>query len=967
MKYWLLVWGCCLGVWAGAAELRPVPWSEGICVPGRFEINSSGKMTAAADPADNAVNFEVTFAPGSDFWAYPVLRLQEKESLADVDVIRFDFKARQGKADAPYSHAYVMFSGEPQYYSMPEPKAEYQTVTINVAEAMKNPAAVRAIRIGVNPTDPQLSFSIRNLQFLSNRKMSSDFETSDAVKANAPAAAFVQGESLNFELKKYAAVPCRWTLRNWKNEIVREGDWPAAGREPLVLEPLSNGYYQLELTAQDAAFAGSRSFAVVPDPAKRASNFNSFFAMDSAQSWLARPDSANPRQPQDPWDLVSETARRAGLNMVRERMSWAEVEPAAGKYDWKQYKLNADLLAKRDVKVLGMYHDAPQWAKTNTPLLPGDLLATYSFAKKAAETMKNEVTVWEFWNEQDIGFTSESAWDYVAAFKAASLGFKAADPAMPVAIGGLCIIPFTAYTDVIMKNGAGEYFDIFNVHIYHTLRDYTVELQKIRANMDKYAIADRPLWVTENGSRMEGSGRIDSFLPKLKAHSPDQELLIAENLAKMMISLQFLGVERDFFFVLPPYNEGGGSKDWGLMRRDFTVKPGFAAFAVLADKLGNAKLLGEASLGERVKGFVYRQKDGSDTLVYWSRSELDTDDQRPDLTPKNLFETTFSLPRPGRVDGVDLFGTPFVADGAKVTADRFPRFLDKVNGLTVSAAPVAAQAKPANTPVIDKSIVFRTELSGDFSLAVEKDSVDVKTETPKFKLQIWNLSDRPKTGKVVISGGKAINLPDKLTVPAFGKTELELGFTPQYDETYKGAIKIDGVFGNLPVSQLYIPVRSQKAMAESGKKVEMPQMLDPANWHKNSSGQMEIAFDKTESAIRFQTHFPPGVDRWVYPEYILQLPQESLKGAAGIGFEVKVSNAPAVKQMLVMAVYDNKKDDGKTVFLSMPNPKSDWQERMVQFPASPEPGSIYKLRFGLNSDTDDITYLIRNVRIYYTR
>lgn len=945
------------------AAPRPLPWSQGIGKAANFKANSSGKMTISDDAKANAVRFDVEFKPGTDFWAYPALNLRG-ESLADVSEIRFEFKAEQQPADAGYRCVYVMIGDEKPYFTLSAPKAEYQSVTIDVAKAVKNPAAVKSLKIGMNPKGAKLTFFIRNLEFLGEKKNAA-YDAADAVVAAAPGTVFLQGEPLEFKLKPYAAVPAKWTLRNWKDETLRSGDWPERG--PLTLAALPNGYYKLELAAEGAKFTGFRSFTVVADPAKRPANPDMFFALDSAQSWLARPDSNNPRQPANAYEVVSEVARRAGLAQVRGRLSWAETEPAPGKYDWKQYKTNADLLSARGVTISGMYHNAPKWAKTNTEHLPGDLPAAYTFAKKAAEVFKGQMTDWEFWNEQDIGFTSEGAWDYAAALKAAALGFKAGDPSLAVAIGGYAITPVSSYADVVMENGAGEYFDLFNVHSYHAIKDFPAILKNIRAHMERHGIADRPVWFTENGCRMEGSGRQESYMPGIRMHSPDQELLIAEFMPKMMIAMQFLGVARDFFFVLPPYNEGGGSKDWGLMRRDFTVKPGFTAFATLTDRLGNAVPAGEVDLGKGIKGYLYRQKNGSNTLVYWSISPLDNEGERPNLTTADRLERTFSLPKQkGVLKGVDLFGTPFETDGTKVTATRFPSFLDGVTGVKVSVPfkmPKTAGA-PEN-PEFDKTIIFRTELSKDFVLSAAKDSVDARKDDAKFKLQIWNLSEKPKTGIVSISGGKTSGLPESVSIPAFGKTELELGFTPELDREFKGELRATGVFGGRKATPLVIPMQSLKAMADSGRKVEMPQMVDPVNWRKNASGTMTIGYDAAEKAISFRTQFPPNVDRWTYPEYVLQLPQESLKGALGIGFEVKVSKASAVKQMLVMAVAGKQKEGGSSVNLQVTPPAEQWEKRFVQFPAGFDPAKVEQLRIGINPLEDDVTVQLRDIRIIY--
>jgi len=955
----------CLLLTASAviAASAVLPWSDATNAASRFKANTSGQMTVSDDADQKAVRFDVQFKPGTDFWVYPVLTLKDGESLADVDRIRFEFKAVQGNPEAKYTAAYVMFGNEKPYYTLPTPSAEYQIVTIDVAKAVKDPAAVKAIKIGINPKDAKLTFWIKNLQFFTGKPEAAT-DAAAVIRCAAPAAAFLQDEELKFTLDPQMT-PVKWTLKDWQNKVLQEGQWPASGE--LVLAALPNGYYQIELTGDGKEFTNFRSFTVVPDPAKRPANPDMFFAMDSAQSWLARPDAKNPRQPSNAFEVTSEAARRAGIQSIRERLSWAATEPAPGNFNWAQYKTNADLLAARGIKISGMYHDAPQWAKTNTARLPGDLLAAYHFAKKLNAEFHGQMTDWEFWNEQDIGFAPEGAWDYAAAFKAASLGFKAEHPDFPVAVGGFAITNVGPYADTVMANDAGEYFDIFNIHTYAPIKDYPALLQAIKALLGRHQLGDKPIWFTENGSNMEGSGRLASYMPGIRMHSFDQELLVAEFLPKMMIAMQSLGVSRDFFFVLPPYNEGGGNKDWGLMRRDFTVKPGYTAFATLADQLGRAKLLGQVDLGKEIKGYLYRQPDGGKTLVYWSISPLDTESGRPNLSTGDLLRRTFALPGAARkVNGVDLFGTPFTADSDQLTATRFPAFVNGAGDLKLSVpfeAPAAGKSKA--DAALDKTIIFRTELSDAFPLFAGKDSVDVKTADAKFKLQIWNLSNEAKTGSVAVTGGKVTGLPASVIVPAFGKTELALGFTPDIDKSFKGALRVNGEFNGRRTTGLVIPIQSMQAMIDSGRKVEMPQMVDPANWRKNSSGTQTITYDTKEQAIVVQTKFPAGVDRWSYPEYVLQLPQESLEKALGIGFEVKVAKAADIKQMLVMAVTDKQKEGGKSANLPVVAPTDTWQERFVQFPIGYDAGKVEQLRIGVNANADDVTVMIRNIKIYY--
>ena len=53
--------------------------------------------------------------------------------------------------------------------------------------------------------------------------------------------------------------------------------------------------------------------------------------------------------------------------------------------------------------------------------------------------------------------------------------------------------------------------------------------------------------------------------------------------------------------IVDAYNEQGGLKDWGVLRRDFSAKPAFAAFATLTDQLGDAQYLGQLDCGSGIR------------------------------------------------------------------------------------------------------------------------------------------------------------------------------------------------------------------------------------------------------------------------------------------------------------------------------------------------------------------------------
>lgn len=953
---------------AVAETLYPLPWSAELNRPERYLINSSGKLSITRDMTERALKFDVTFPPGADFWCYPLFTFNRPlENPADAEYLRFDIRAVQADDRAGFGPVLVFVDEKRLPY--PAPTGEWRTVTLKLADAGKSPDEIQGIKIGMNPKSSRLTYFLRNIELLSTRPYQGPVDTAAMVRTTAPGTVFTATESPEFSLSW--PLETKWKVRDWRGGEIASGSWPEGGRNSLRLDPLPPGYYTLELASETLHCTGRRSFTVVVDPATRLRNANSFFALDTAQSWLAGPNPANPRLPGAGYEAVSELVRRVGVENVRERLSWSDVEPEPGRFEGLQYMTNARLLAERGIGVLGMYHNAPQWARDRSSKLPDDLLATYRFAKLAATEFAGKMRAWEFWNEQDIGFTEEPAWDYAAALKAAGLGFKAADPTLPVLIGGIAITPLAAYNDVVMQNDAGAYFDVFNVHTYRPLRDFPAIVDNIRGFMKKHAIADKPLWFTENGSNAEGSGRIQGCTPGFKAHSPDQELLVAEYLPKSMIYLQSLGVDRDYFFVLSPYNEQNGSKDWGLLRRDYSAKPGYAALATLTGCLNSAEYLGELKINDAVRAFLYRQPDGKQTIAYWSLSELDRDPLRPDLTPAQDFTAHFTIPA---ADGgyllTDLVGgvSEVTASGGKLTlkSDRFPAYVTGLSGLVPDLK--RPQRPPAQRPEeLDRTIISRVVLSDDFSVSAGKDRAEVKHIPARLTLQLYNLSDREKSGSVSIAGGEVTGLPDAIHLPAFGKVEIPLKLTPGIPKgNYQVDFIVSGRFLDRPISKLTMPIASFDKMVSEGRVVELINAADPQNWRKNASGRMEISFDRQEHALSFRTKFPPNVaDRWVYPEYILQLPQESLRGASGVSFEYRATPATAVKQMLLMAVFSREKEHGYAINLQVRKPSESWQNCVLPIDKIGDPGKIEMLRIGVNSNAEEITYQIRNFKVLY--
>ena len=257
----------------------------------------------------------------------------------------------------------------------------------------------------------------------------------------------------------------------------------------------------------------------------------------------------------------------------------------------------------------------------------------------------------------------------------------------------------------MFDNDIAKYVDAFNLHTYETpsnLRAWTADLRRF---LEEAGVPDFQVWLTEYGTNLEGHGERESGREGIRAHSPEQELKMAEICPKGMVLLQFGGIRRAWWFLFGCYNERHGEKDWGTMRRDSSVKPICAALATLNRLLGGAKMLGEVHIGEGVRAFLYeageppttrQQADnskGTQTLVFWRETAVDAGSR---ALPADALDPEFSITAAnGHYRLVDVMGTPSettAANGAlHLVATPHPQFA--TGPYTTSNCPKSAPSR----------------------------------------------------------------------------------------------------------------------------------------------------------------------------------------------------------------------------------------------------------------------------------
>ncbi len=545
--------------------------------------------------------------------------------------------------------------------------------------------------------------------------------------ANAAGAnIFLPKESKTVHVPPAAAgKSARFEVRDDQAKVVLAG---TAANE-LDLDKLGVGWYRIDFFDADDAPLGWTTAAILPRMPKL-SRDDSPVAVDVALSWIA-PDTDRDRQ------RMTEIAARAGVQWVRDRLRWKEIETAPGEYaPPTKYDRIAKLQHKSGLNVLQVFHDMPKWDRPREEAgqdraLP-DLRAVHSFGKAMAGRFRGSVQAWEPWNEANCG--SFGAWPIhlmCAWQKAAYLGFKEGDRRITVCWQPIAGINTPSLASAILLNGTWPYFDVYSIHSYDWNTGY--------ANLWEYArlaASGKPIWVTESDRGIHAAkdavgGEPDPRLALLKAQ------FIAQSYADSLAA----GAARHFHFILGQYMES--TVQFGLLRQDMTPRPGYVALAAVARALNGTHCVGRLSLfrsaSTQLVAFHGKKKD---VLVKWveNSGEWETRGRQHAPLPRYHEMLTGSytdylgraIGTPGELTGAPVFEELPPGGAARWPLTPVPSS-DRFGG---TPSPVVLQA---DLPRAELRL-FKPEWTEEYNYVLPPNS-----ETP-LSLWIYNFSNRTVLG-----------------------------------------------------------------------------------------------------------------------------------------------------------------------------------------------------------------------------
>lgn len=773
------------------------------------------------------------------------------------------------------------------------------------------------------------------------------------VAYSEPSLLYLGGETPVFEVSGVPDGGTAWTVTDWRGEMCVDGRIAADGM--LEVKGLPPGYWTLLVGNAKAI-----GFTTVIDPETRRKVKYSPYAADSAFSWMDTGRAYREGFNIDFSEHLARLIQAAGISQTRERFCWEDVQKEKdGPISWGKYLCNEKLLHAKGIKVSWHNHNSPKfvggkgggWGKAS---LADDLVALHDFCKRVAQDFGPFAADFEYLNEPDLW---APAWDAAAQMKAAAVGFRAAKSGVPTTNFSMCLGVDFNYDNLVFDNDMAKYIDIFNIHHYGNLDAYDAFDARIHAFLEKRGIGDMPILITESGCDYEGEATLPTDVDRCKAHTPEQEMIVADFIPKAQIKRQFGGIWRNHFFIFASFHERGGRKDWGLVRRDGTARPGVAAFAALTAELDGYKILGRAEAGPGVEAYLYDRGDGQKTLAFWGKGGCGV---------------SVACEGPARL--VDWCGTPrqvrpedgFIA----LTADEHVSYLTGAID-----AKVVKDATPAGTLRLrgwpegeDPEVVIRADFPpSDFDVVDGYTAVETKKGGEgRVNIEVWNLSDRPKRGRIYSKNGELVGWPEgEIELPARGVFAKEVTLKPLVGKDGEAKWMLRGIFDGRKTTRFAALVRDFTLGLKTLKKV-VARTTEPKAWTKNNSA-LTTAFRTEGDAMRIDMSWvtnDPEVktsDRWAYNQ--IAVPKEAQNGLKYVVFEIRSEQDKVENNFQYANVYIYGKNRSDRIACN--KPMKDWTKVHVAVPAK-ENAPVELVGIGANPIGKELTFWVRNVEFYCT-
>jgi hypothetical protein len=730
------------------------------------------------------------------------------------------------------------------------------------------------------------------------------------------------------------SAPLDHVVRGYRGEEEAKGKAQVQAGVVRVERAFPRGYHEIEFPAT------SQRFGVLASP-RSEGRPDPFFAMDAAMSWLVDDDATR--------DELIAFARSTGLSMIRERVRWRAIQPAADRWDWqadRRYEKLRQSYRRAGLPVLEMGHDAPTWAGLIAKY-PRDLVATADSWSAIAQRWGATWGGVELWNEPDISFGGDMPGDQYSAYaKAVTYGLRRASTQAPI-VGGVMAHFDPSFLSACAESGLLDRVDAFSFHDYGPATAFEDLNVRFREWLRASGKGDMPLWITECGwPWKKGPER-----PPV-----DQDAASASRIVMKAVEARACGVERYFTFVYPYYEEN--ANNFSVMDGHATPLRGMAAYAQAIHALKGLRYLGDLKHGDpRVaRARVFGDDARAVVVVYSTASEADL--ERPiDLgtAPRRVeaADGRAVATREGRfplADGLAYAWFDRAAIAPKL--DVKTRAMGLHPGRDVPKAetsPIVLRHRPDPAAVITGSAGYRLKAGVD-ALPVVVDIANLGDSAEALDVSI--AVERGEVG----SPSRRVEVAPRSVAEA----SWTLDVSHSFDAFAPLRIRVEsrgpaGARDRLAISVLGEP-NLEAALAGLARHVRLP-IGDRSRWSDNIGAGGTMTMATGASGWKLDVDHPPGADRWVYPYF--RLPDAvDLSDARGLVIRARCK-APADVRVFLW------EGDSGVGYINGPSlipADGEWHVAMVDLDAlvasganAPDPdgkldrGAVRRLGLGLNS------------------
>jgi polysaccharide biosynthesis protein PslG len=278
--------------------------------------------------------------------------------------------------------------------------------------------------------------------------------------------------------------------------------------------------------------------------------------------------------PWPPTDGQGQIATMGGIRLWDDGMKWAQIETAAGVYDWKKMDSVMAKAQAQHVDVLYTFGDTPKWAGTIPAKSPCGPVGPYScsaptdlktdgtgtdkhfsdFVTAVVERYKGQIAYYELWNEPDCTcFWSGNQAQMVRMGKDAAAIIRSKDPnAKILSPSGHGPTMKTWFDDYVAAGGTPN-FDIVNAHLRgKTTTDpnsspeaFLAMYADVTAETAKRNLTKLPVWDDEHGIK-----------PEDNMSDPDQ---LAGYVARSLLLRAGVGIQRQYVYTWDHNLQGNSS------------------------------------------------------------------------------------------------------------------------------------------------------------------------------------------------------------------------------------------------------------------------------------------------------------------------------------------------------------------------------------------------------------------------